>query len=198
MVDLIGEGFDAAFRIADLPDSSLVARRLCDMPPIWSAPRLSGQAWPAEASARPRAAPLHHLQLFHDAAETWRFTKTADPRRCGRRVRSVNNGDAMMPALIAGTGLGMLPEFIVRDALAAGRLERLLPGWSLPPGRGLLGDAAGGTSAQTGRGPRRFSDRETRPAYEARSESSACRACRDRQAKPSGHEVSVLTALDVA
>jgi DNA-binding transcriptional LysR family regulator len=46
----------------------------------------------------------------------------------------VNNGDAMMPALIAGTGLAVLPEFIVRDALADGRLERLLPDWSLPSG----------------------------------------------------------------
>ena len=46
----------------------------------------------------------------------------------------VNNGDAMMPALLAGTGVGILPEFILRDALAAGRLERLLPDWSLPSG----------------------------------------------------------------
>jgi DNA-binding transcriptional LysR family regulator len=39
---------------------------------------------------------------------------------------------AMMPALIAGTGLGILPEFILRGALGANQLERLLPDWSLP------------------------------------------------------------------
>jgi DNA-binding transcriptional LysR family regulator len=50
------------------------------------------------------------------------------------RPLRVNNGDAMMPALIAGSGLGILPEFILRDALAASRLERLLPDWSIPLG----------------------------------------------------------------
>jgi len=40
----------------------------------------------------------------------------------------------MLPALIAGTGLGILPEFILRDARAAGRLERPLPDWALPLG----------------------------------------------------------------
>ena len=39
----------------------------------------------------------------------------------------------MVPALIAGTGL-ILREFILREALAAGQLERLLPDWSLPSG----------------------------------------------------------------
>jgi DNA-binding transcriptional LysR family regulator len=43
----------------------------------------------------------------------------------------VDSGDAMMPALIAGAGLGILPEFILRYAVAAGQLERLLPEGSL-------------------------------------------------------------------
>jgi DNA-binding transcriptional LysR family regulator len=73
---------------------------------------------------------------YQTAPETWRFThkngKAATVRPSG--PLRVNNGDAMMPALIAGTGLGVLPEFILRDALADGRLEKVLPDWALPSG----------------------------------------------------------------
>jgi DNA-binding transcriptional LysR family regulator len=135
MVDLIGEGFDAAIRIAVLPDSSLVVRRLCEMQRY-----LVGSPAYLNKHGRPR----HPLRLaehrcigysYTMTAEVWRFTKggqSATVRPSG--PLRVNNGDAMLPALIAGTGLGILPEFILRDALAAGRLERLLPDWSLPLG----------------------------------------------------------------
>src|ERR1700720_1717662 len=135
MVDLIGEGFDAAIRIAVLPDSSLVARRLCEMPRY-----LVGSPTYLNRHGRPKH-PLHLAQhrcigySYTARSETWRFTKdgkSATVRPSG--PLRVNNGDAMIPALIAGTGLGILPEFILREALAAGRLERLLPDWWLPSG----------------------------------------------------------------
>src|SRR5438552_3169476 len=134
-VDLIGEGFDAAIRIAILPDSSLVVRQLCEMPRY-----LVGSPTYLNKHGRPRH-PLHLAQhrcigySYAMGAETWRFTK--DGKSAAVRPSGplrLNNGDAMMPALIAGTGLGILPEFILREALAAGRLERLLPDWSLPSG----------------------------------------------------------------
>jgi DNA-binding transcriptional LysR family regulator len=134
LVDLIGEGFDAALRIATLPDSSLVARRLCSVTPhLVAAPSYLAR----------RGAPKHPLQLAEHAClgyayqrspDTWRFThksgevasvRTAGPLR-------VNNGEAMMPALIAGLGLGVLPDFILRDALKQQSLKIVLPEWSLP------------------------------------------------------------------
>ena len=135
MVDLVGEGFDAAIRIAALPDSSLVARRLCEMPRY-----LVGSPAYLNKHGRPKH-PLHLAQLrcigysYTTTPETWRFTKNgkfATVRPSG--PLRVNNGDAMMPALIAGSGLGILPEFILRDALATSLLERLLPDWSIPLG----------------------------------------------------------------
>jgi DNA-binding transcriptional LysR family regulator len=135
MVDLIGDGFDAAIRIAVLPDSSLLARRLCEMPRY-----LVGSPTYLNKHGRPRH-PLHLAQhpcigySYTMTSEVWRFSKdgkSASVRPSG--PLRVNNGDAMMPALIDGIGLGVLPEFILRDALAAGRLERILPDWSLPSG----------------------------------------------------------------
>ena len=133
--DLIGGGFDAAIRIAALPDSSLMARRLCDMPiHLVAAPGY------LKAHGKPR----HPLQLAEHAGlgysyqltpDTWRFHnkggETASVRPSG--PLRVNNGEAMLPSLIAGLGIGVLPQFIVRDALARKELEVVLPDWSLPP-----------------------------------------------------------------
>jgi DNA-binding transcriptional LysR family regulator len=134
-VDLIGEGFDAAIRIAVLTGSTLVARRLCEMPRYVAAS--PGYLSTYGRPKHPRDLARHRCLSYSYTAtgEVWHFNK-------GARAASVepsgplrvNNGDAMMPALIAGAGLGILPEFFVREALADRRLERVLPDWSLPMG----------------------------------------------------------------
>src|SRR6202790_3093670 len=135
VTDVIGEGFDAAIRIAVQPGASLVVQRLCEMPRY-----LVGSPAYLDKHGRPKH-PLHlteHRCIGYSYAmntEVWRFTKgskSASVRPSG--PLRVNNGDAMMPALIAGTGLGILPEFFLREALESNRLERLLPDWSTPLG----------------------------------------------------------------
>ncbi len=107
------------------------------------------------------------------APETWRFIKdgkSASVRPSG--PLGVNNGEAMMPALIAGTGVGILPEFIARRTCrrAAGEIAAGLVSSSW---RCLLGNAGRRATTEAGRSPRRFSVGETRPALEARNESGA-------------------------
>jgi len=120
MVDIIGESFDAAIRTAVLP--TLVAQRLCEVPRY-----LAGSPNYLNKYGRPKH-PLHlaqHRCLTHTVTtEVWQFTKgakSASVQPSG--PLRVNNGDAMMPALIAGTGLGILPDFILREALGANQLE---------------------------------------------------------------------------
>src|SRR6267378_7097772 len=135
MTDVIGEGFDAAIRIAVQPGASLVVQRLCEMPRY-----LVGSPAYLDKHGRPKH-PLHLTEhrcigySYTMNTEVWHFTKgrkSASVRPSG--PLRVNNGDAMMPALIAGTGLGILPEFFLGEALKSRRLERLLPDWSIPLG----------------------------------------------------------------
>ncbi len=133
-VDIIGDGFDAAIRIAALPNSSLVARRLCDMPiHLVAAPTyLKAHGNPNHPLQLSEHVGLSYsYQLTHD---TWRFRKKSGEVATVRPQGPLraNNGEAMLPSLVAGIGLGVLPEFIVRDALKSNALEIVLPEWSLP------------------------------------------------------------------
>jgi DNA-binding transcriptional LysR family regulator len=149
-VDLIGEGFDAAIRIADMPDSSLLARTLIPVHRyLVAAPQYLAE----------HGRPTHPLRLSEHrcigyastVGDTWRFSHaqgdTATVRPAG--PLRVNNGDAMMPLLIEGGGLGILPDFIIRDALDDGRLEVVLPDWK------VSGGAVHWVSPPGGRRPKR-------------------------------------------
>ncbi|MBN8974110.1 MAG: LysR family transcriptional regulator [Rhizobiales bacterium] len=136
MVDLIGEGFDIGVRIASLPDSSLVARRLCAMPRhTVAAPSY------LERYGRPTH-PMHLAQhrcfayAYLSTPNVWHFTNATGEEATVRpsgQLR-VNNGEAVLPALIAGLGIADLPDFIVGDAIAAGQVEVILKDWKQTEG----------------------------------------------------------------
>ncbi|MBN9582221.1 MAG: LysR family transcriptional regulator [Afipia sp.] len=136
MVDLIGDGFDAGVRIARLPDSSLVARRLCDV-------RRYTVAAPSYLNAHGR--PTHPMHLAHhrcfgyaylSTPGVWHFANAAGEQASVRPSGPlrVNNGEAILPALLAGLGIADLPDFIVREAIDDGRVEVILKDWKQPEG----------------------------------------------------------------
>src|SRR5579862_2764832 len=122
-VDLVGEGYDAAVRIAALPDSSLVARTLAAMPRyLVASPRYLERF--GRLSHPLRLAEHRCIAYASTLGDTWHFTHERGDTATVRPVGPlrVNNGDAMMPVLLGGVGLGILPDFIVREALDDGRL----------------------------------------------------------------------------
>ncbi|MFL6820321.1 MAG: LysR family transcriptional regulator [Bradyrhizobium sp.] len=136
MVDLIGEGIDAALRIASLPDSSLMARRLCAMPRYTVA---------TPGYLKRHGRPTHPMHLgqhkclgyaYLSTPGVWHYTNSAGEQASVRPngPLRVNNGEALMPALLAGLGIADLPEFIVGDAIASGRVEVILKGWKQAEG----------------------------------------------------------------
>jgi DNA-binding transcriptional LysR family regulator len=135
LVDLIGAGFDAALRIAALPDSSLRARRL----------RVVSRSLVAAPSyLKRRGRPSHPRDLMHHACLCYAYLPTPDVWRFVNRAGEVvqvrpagplraNNADALAPALLSGLGLAVQPDFVVGEAIKDGRLEVVMPDWSPPP-----------------------------------------------------------------
>jgi DNA-binding transcriptional LysR family regulator len=135
-VDLVGQGFDAALRIAVLPDSSLVARRLCPVAPLVVA---------SPAYLKQHGEPHHPSELdahaclgyaYRARSDVWRFTnqageevsvKPAGPLR-------VTNSEALLPTVLDGLAIAEFPEFMCADQVRDGSLVPILHGWTLPRG----------------------------------------------------------------
>ena len=146
MVDLIGEGFDAGLRIASLPDSSLIARRLCAMPRYTVA---------SPAYLKRHGRPTHPMHLaqhrclgyaYLSTPNVWQYTNSAGEQVSVRPAGPlrVNNGEALLPTVLAGLGIADLPEFIAGDAIASGEVEVILKGWKQTEGSVHLVTPPGG------------------------------------------------------
>jgi len=132
-VDLVEEGFDCAIRIATLPDSSLRAVKLRDVDGYFIA-----AASYLERMGQPQSpADLAHHDCFIYSntpnPELWQINGPDGQAislhpQC--RFQS-NNGDVMLPALIAGRGIGYLPDFLCQKALESGELVNVLPDWRM-------------------------------------------------------------------
>ncbi|CAO3358781.1 LysR family transcriptional regulator [Azospirillum palustre] len=136
VVDLVGDGFDAALRVAVLPDSGLVARRLCGVSQlVLAAPsylaRHGEPRHPRELDGR------HCLgYAYRRRQDIWHFTNSAGEEESvtPSGLLRVTNSDALVPMLLEGLAIAELPEFMAAEHLADGKLTAILTDWSLPKG----------------------------------------------------------------
>ena len=132
-VDIVAEGFDIALRIADLPDSSLRARRLCGIGVhiVASPAYLAAHGEPHH----PGELGEHRLLGYSNVSGPWHFRRPGGAEVAVRAAGplSANSGDALVPALLAGLGIARLPGFIVGPHLHTGALVGILPDWTPPP-----------------------------------------------------------------
>lgn len=135
VTDLVGGGYDLALRISALADSSLLARRLCGVRIL-----LVGAPAYFERHGRPRhpreLAAHHGLSYTYSRfGSAWRFQhkRHGDFSIAVPSPLRVNNAEALNPALIAGLGLALQPEFLVWRELRSGKLEAAMAEWAPPP-----------------------------------------------------------------
>jgi DNA-binding transcriptional LysR family regulator len=134
-LDMIEEGIDVAVRIGDLPDSSLVARRVGEVSRVLvaSPAYLAAHGVPR----RPRDLVEHDTifsTIMQSSAREWRFTlkgREAIVRLAPRCT--VNDIEAQLLAARAGRGIARLLSYQVADDLAAGALVRIMQDSEAPP-----------------------------------------------------------------
>ena len=134
-VDLLAEGFDVAIRAGQLDDSSLIARRLGkNRLRLYAAPSYL-QARPAPQQPEDLAA--HQLVLFRAPRfhATWQLSRGVEVRTMETVSRiSVHDFKLLRGLLVAGSGIGVLPDVTGGAEVRAGRLQLVLPEWSLGEG----------------------------------------------------------------
>lgn len=147
VIDLVEEGVDVAFRMGELADSSLIAKKLCNSPTVTvAAPDyLKKYGIPGH----PRDLRDHNYLIYSDGAGRTEALFQDQGESLFVRVEGnfkTNNSEAMRTALITGLGISRAPRWLVGDALAAGELVPVLESFQpdpldiyavYPPGRHL-------------------------------------------------------------
>ena len=131
-VDHIAEGIDLAFRLGELSDSSLVARRvLTYRHQLLASPAyLRGREQPE----KPRDLLNHRLLAFlHWKPEArWSFVHKSGEGQENLTFRpflAMNDYAGLAPALLDGVGIGELPPVVRPELVREGRLVEIMPDW---------------------------------------------------------------------
>ncbi|OAT54452.1 LysR family transcriptional regulator [Providencia heimbachae] len=133
VTDLIGEGYDIAVRIGELPDSSLVARRLspCHSGLYAAKNYLAQYEKPKKASELKNHNCLSYS--FYQAGQEWVFYhKGKKFSHIPKGNLRVNNSQALVQAVIGGIGIALLPHFITSIEDVDNQLIPLLTDYELP------------------------------------------------------------------
>ncbi|BFM50706.1 LysR family transcriptional regulator [Marinomonas sp. THO17] len=128
-VDLVEEDYDLAIRMGAMKDSSLLSRRLCDREEFLCASR----EYVDQFGVPHTLAELNKHKCLLGSKSHWLFQQEGHRKevRVSNQWRS-NSGPALLDAVKKGLGIAQLPDYYVKDEIAAGRLVSLLPQYQYP------------------------------------------------------------------
>jgi DNA-binding transcriptional LysR family regulator len=134
IVDHISEGVDLAFRVGDLGDSTMVARKVL----TYRHQLVASPAYVATCGLVRQPSDLvnHRLMAFSfwQPQRTWRFRHLNGHDRQSITFHpylAINEFGGLAAALLAGKGIGDLPPIVQPDLVREGQLIEVMPDWRL-------------------------------------------------------------------
>jgi DNA-binding transcriptional LysR family regulator len=128
VVDLVEEGYDIAIRVASLPSSTLISRKLTSTSlVVCASPKyLKGKAKPLHPSDLKNHSVISYSYLA--TGDEWVFQGPDGEARVKTNPKiHTNNGDTCRSAALAHQGIILQPTFIVGQDIQKGDLVELLP-----------------------------------------------------------------------
>ena len=130
MVDLVEEGYDLAVRIARLPNSSLVSRKLASTRLVLCA---------SPAYLKKHGKPKHPSELANHTVLSYSLLATGDQWNFNgpegavsvtvKPIMRTNSGDTCIAAARKHKGVVLQPSFMVNSDLQSGALVELMPSY---------------------------------------------------------------------
>ncbi len=133
VIDLVREGFDFAVRIGRIAESSFKVKRVgeVELVPVASPIYLKGAGKIKEPGDL-----REHEAIVHDSQRLsgkWVLRSGRTHAQVPLRIRATSNQmSSVLKMVLANGGVGMVPHFLCRPEVEAGRLVRVLPEWSGP------------------------------------------------------------------
>lgn len=137
-VDIVSKGYDLAIRIGDLPDSRLIARKLCDQTRILCA---------SPEYIEQRGAPEHPHDLFNHQCLSYTGFSTFPDWRLVSEGKAViirpkgsiksNDNEGLLIAATHGLGIVAGSTWLMARAITSGKLVRVLPKWTFSTDSGV-------------------------------------------------------------
>lgn len=125
MTDIVGEGYDLAIRIAELKDSSLVARKLAPVRRILCAT----PEYLAENGTPDSLADLeHHTCISNHNSDTWKLENDEEifHFRPSGPIQT-NSSEVVREAVLSGAGIALRSTWDIGENINSGQLQQVLP-----------------------------------------------------------------------
>lgn len=127
IANLVEEDYDLAIRVGDLPDSSLMARKLAELRLAMVASPLYIEAHGVPGSIRELSDHLCIVETESPYKDRWPLVDGGSQRHYQVRASArVNNGERARDLAAGGSGLALLPSYMVLDELASGKLVEIM------------------------------------------------------------------------
>ena len=132
LTDLVSDGVDIAFRLGELRDSRLMAKKLGEAPQVlWASPEyLARRGTPQTVDDLKE----HNAVVFRHTRQTvWELTRGEEvlEARVDGPFRA-SSGETLLEAAAGGLGIFLAPAWLASECFGDQRLVRVLPDWQGP------------------------------------------------------------------